>query len=109
MEERLEKLYIYIQFVAIFHLLKNGRPMTNFESLKNMFEFLKFANAPKKHCIDSSGRGIARAMHNMVLKQMKMVLQQIIFISINYDEVTTLDNQSWIYVHAYVVENGEGN
>jgi hypothetical protein len=30
-------------------LLKNGRPMIDFESLKELFEFLKFANAPKKH------------------------------------------------------------
>jgi len=62
--------------VAIFHLLKNGIPMNNFESLKDLFEFLKFANALKKHWIDSSGWGMAKAMHNMVLKQMKMVLQQ---------------------------------
>jgi ribulose bisphosphate carboxylase small subunit len=45
------------------------------------------------------------AMHNVLLKQMKMVLQQTKFISINFDEVTTFDNQSWIFVHAYVVEN----
>jgi hypothetical protein len=30
-----------VQFVAIFHLLKNGKPMTNFEHMKNMFHFLK--------------------------------------------------------------------
>jgi hypothetical protein len=55
-------IYIYIQFVAIFQLLKNGKPMTNFESLKNLFEFLNFANAPKKHWIYSSGWGMAKAM-----------------------------------------------
>jgi hypothetical protein len=48
-------------------LLKNGRPMIDFESLKELFEFLKFANAPKKHWTNSSGWGMARAMHNMVL------------------------------------------
>jgi hypothetical protein len=48
---------------------------------------------------------MARAMHNVVLKQMKMVLWQNKFISISCDEVTILDNQSWISVHAYVVEN----
>lgn len=44
-------------------------------------------------------------MYNVVLKQMKMVLQQNKFISIDCDEVTILDNQSWISMHAYVVEN----
>jgi hypothetical protein len=32
-------IYIYIQFVVIFHLLKNGKPMTIFENLKELFEF----------------------------------------------------------------------
>jgi hypothetical protein len=48
---------------------------------------------------------MVRAMHHVVLKQMKVVLQQTKFISISCDEVTTLDNQSWSFVHAYVVEN----
>ncbi len=38
------------------------------------------------------------------LKQMKVVLQQSKFISINCDEVTILDNQCWISMHANVVE-----
>ncbi len=104
MEEGLKKEMKYIEFGAIFHLLKNGTPMIDFESLKESFEFLKFVNAPKKHWIDSSEWGMARAMHNVVLKQMKMVLQQNKFISISCDEITTLDNQSWILMHAYVVE-----
>jgi transcriptional regulator with AAA-type ATPase domain len=33
---------------------------------------------------------MARAMHNVILKQIKVVLQQNIFISINCDEVTTM-------------------
>jgi hypothetical protein len=53
--------------VPIFHLLKNGRPIIDFESLNELFEFLKFANAPKKHWTDLSGWGMAKAMHNMVL------------------------------------------
>jgi hypothetical protein len=79
--------------------------MTNFESLKELFKFLKFSNVPKKHWKNSSGWGMIRAMHNAILKQMKVVLQQIKFISINYDELTTLDNQSCISMHAYIVEN----
>jgi hypothetical protein len=64
----------YIQVVAIFHLLKNGKPMIDFENLKELFEFLKNFNAPKKHWTSSSEWGMARAMHNVVLKQMKVVL-----------------------------------
>jgi hypothetical protein len=71
---RAKNKYIYIHFIAIFHLLKNGRPMTNFGNLKDLFEFLKFANALKKHWIYSNGWGMAKAMHNMVFIKMKMVL-----------------------------------
>jgi hypothetical protein len=69
--------------VAIFHLLKNGK-LTNFENLKELFEFLKFVNAPKKHWTYSSEWGMARAMHNVILKQMKMVLEQNKFIWNNH-------------------------
>jgi hypothetical protein len=31
----------YIQFVAIQHLFKQGRPMIDFEGLKGLFKFLK--------------------------------------------------------------------
>jgi len=38
----------YIQFVAIWHLLKLGCPMTYFEGLKGFFKFLKVANCLRK-------------------------------------------------------------
>ncbi len=34
-----------------------------------------------------------RAMHNVVLRKMKMILQQNKFISISCDEITTINNQ----------------
>ncbi len=37
------------QFVAIFHLLKHGRPMTDFEHMRYLFNFLKVNHMPKKH------------------------------------------------------------
>jgi hypothetical protein len=48
MEEGLKKKK-YIQFVAIFHLLKNERLMTYFESLKKLFKFLNFFLMPPKN------------------------------------------------------------
>jgi hypothetical protein len=35
--------------VAIFHLLKHGRPMTDFEHMRYLFDFLKVNHMPKKH------------------------------------------------------------
>jgi hypothetical protein len=55
------------------------------------FEFLKFAHVPRKHWTNFSGWEIA-TLHNVILNQMKLVVEKIGFISFNCDEVTTLDN-----------------
>jgi hypothetical protein len=34
-----------------------------------------------------------------------LLVQQAIFISINCDKVVTLDNQSWTFVHVYIIKN----
>jgi hypothetical protein len=39
----------FIQFVAIFWLLKQGCTMIDFEAMKLLFEFLKVTHIPKKH------------------------------------------------------------
>jgi hypothetical protein len=31
----------YVQFVVIYHLLENGHPMIDYESLRNLFQLLK--------------------------------------------------------------------
>jgi hypothetical protein len=48
---------------------------------------------------------MAIAMHNVILKQTMLLIQHARFISITCDEVTTLDNQSWIFVHVYIVKS----
>jgi len=49
--------------------------MTYFENLKELFEFLKNFNAPKKALNKFKWVGMAKTMHNVVLKQMKVILQ----------------------------------
>jgi len=44
-----EKKKKFIQFFAIFWLLKQGCFVTNFETMKLLFEFLKMMHIPKKH------------------------------------------------------------
>jgi hypothetical protein len=91
-----------VQFVAIFHLSKHSKPMTNFEHMKVLFDFLKIHHTSRKHLINW---GMSTAMHNVILKHNMLLVQQARFISINCDKVTNLDNYSWIYVHVYIVEN----
>ncbi len=92
-----------VQFVAFFHLLKHGRPMTDVEHMKVLFDFLKIHHIPKKHSI---GWGMATTMHNVILKHTMLVVQQARFISINCDEVAILDNQYWISIHVYMLRIG---
>jgi hypothetical protein len=63
-----------VQFVAIFHLLKHGKPITNFEHMKVMFDFLNIHHTPRKHCTYSSGWEMATTLHNVVLKQTKSLV-----------------------------------
>jgi hypothetical protein len=50
-----EKKRKFIQFVAIFWFLKLGRTLTDFESMKQLFDILKVKNTPFKHWFDSIG------------------------------------------------------
>jgi hypothetical protein len=45
---------------------------------------------------------MVEAMHNIVLQAIKECVQKTKFISLNCDEVTTIDNQSWLSMHVYV-------
>jgi len=42
-------------------------------------------------------------MHQEVMHATRMKVAH--YVALNYDEVFTLDNQSWLFVHYYVVEN----
>ncbi len=44
-----EKKNKQVQFVVIFYLLRADRPMTNYESLKDLVHFFKIKNMLKKH------------------------------------------------------------
>jgi hypothetical protein len=58
-----------------------------------------------KHWIDISGWGMVECMNNVILVITKITIQITNYISINCDEMISIDNQSWISVHAYVVED----
>ncbi len=94
----------YIQFVAIWHLLKQGCPMTNFERLKWLFQVFKGGKLPPKHWSNSTSWTMVEAMHNIILRATQNVMQKSLFIFVNCDEVTTIDNQSWLFIHVYVTE-----
>jgi hypothetical protein len=48
--------------------------------------------------------GIGKHIHLQILKALKAVVRRAKYFSITYDEVTSIDNQQWLYVHIYVVD-----
>jgi hypothetical protein len=94
----------YVQFVAIFHLLSCGRPMTNYEDLRYLFQLLKVKSVSKKHWFNTSGWGMVEVMHVVLLEVTKATFVVAPSIVVNVDEVTTIDNTQWLLIHLYVVK-----
>jgi len=46
---------------------------------------------------------MAQHMHGIILEATKFVIGVARYLSLTYDEVSSIDNQSWLSVHAYVV------
>jgi hypothetical protein len=73
---KVEKKNKYVQFVAIWHLLQQGYSMTNFESFKVLFQFLKLENYLQKHWFDTTRWTMEEVMHKMFYKPSKNVCKK---------------------------------
>jgi hypothetical protein len=73
--------------------------------MSKLLQFLDVKDFPKNHWSNSIGWEMASYMHELVVKKTRDLVQVARFISFSYDEITTLDQQSWVAIHAYVVEN----
>jgi hypothetical protein len=60
-------------------------------------------NNPSKHWSDCFGWEIVESLCNHVLIVIKAKILSSPFILIFVDEIITIDNQSWIVIHYYVV------
>jgi uncharacterized membrane protein len=89
--------------LVIFHLLSQGKPMIKYEQMQSLFAFLKVPNNLLKHCNDCVGWEIAKVLHRVVLIAIEKVILASSFLSISTNEMTTIDNHSWNFVHCYVV------
>ncbi len=48
---------------------------------------------------------IDECMHKQVIKRVKEIMASSKYLALFCDEVITIDNQSWISIHSYVVED----
>ena len=95
----------WIQFATLLHLLIRMRPITDYEQMYVLYETLKLKNNSDHHWSDTSGWEMAEAIERVVLKKTKEVMQAATFFNLSCDEVTSVDCQSWISVHGYLVRD----
>jgi hypothetical protein len=87
-----------------FHLLIHGRPMTNYEDLKDLFQLLKVKSVSKKHLSNTSWWGMAEVMPVVLLEATKETFVGAPFIVVNANEVTTINNTHWLSIHLYELQ-----
>jgi hypothetical protein len=78
--------------------------MIKFEMLKELNSLLGLKNNPRKHWTNTSGWGMAKSVHDVVLENTKIIVQKSRFFALNANELTTIDNQQRINVHIYVMK-----
>jgi hypothetical protein len=99
-----EGLKKVIQFVTVFYLVREGKPMLEYESTRGFLQFLQVKNCLQKHWCDNTGWSMAETMHNIVKTATADAVKAANFISISCNEVTSVDNQSWLSLHAYIIK-----
>jgi hypothetical protein len=96
-----------VQMAIVFHLLSFGRPMLEYEHMRGLLEQLGCPKLPIKHWSNTSGWEMAESLYSVVQNRTKVVVSGTKYLSLSCDEVITVDNQSWISIHAYVLVDWE--
>jgi hypothetical protein len=102
---KLEREKKKVQFATLFQILADGRPMLEYESRAAMYEFLNVPKFPRMHWSDNSRWIMAEFMYAEVRTTISRVFVGVNYVALTCDEVSTIDNGSWISIHAYVVQN----
>jgi len=79
--------------------------MLEFEALKSLFSFLNVLLLSKHHWSDSPIWVMVECMHKQIIKKVKKIITSSKYLALSCDEVTTIDNQSWIYIYSYVAQD----
>jgi hypothetical protein len=68
--------------------------MTDFEGMKDLFNFIQMSNILWKHWFNSYGWNMAKCINNVFLQSTRTAMQNAWFITMSFDEVTIIDYQS---------------
>ncbi len=85
-----------VQFAIVLHLSQQECPMLEYETSKPLFKFLQVLKNNKKHWSDNSSWTMVEFMHQEVWK----VTRATHYVAFNCDEVSIVDNQSWLSMRA---------
>ena len=94
-----------MQFSTLFQVLSHGRPMCDYEHEQYLLRHLKVKNVPQKHWSETSGWEMNKHLYASVLAALKEVVQSARIISVSTDEVTAINNMSWLGAHVYAMNS----
>jgi hypothetical protein len=85
-------------------MLRDGRPMSEFESRFKVYDFLFVPDLPHVHWSDGARWLMADHMFDLVTKKHRAILAAASFLSLTADETTAVDNYLYIAIHCYVMK-----
>jgi hypothetical protein len=92
-----------IQLSTVFQILSSGRPMTDYPNYMKYLSFLQVSNFPSSHWSVTSGWEWAKYLARVEKDDLKEKIANARFLSLSLDEVTAIDNTSWICMSIYMV------
>jgi len=87
----------------MFQILDVGCPMVEYESKNALYSFIGVPNNPKMHWLDSLGWTMVKFMFAWVTNAIIAKVFTVNYVALTCDKVSTMDNGSWISIHAYVM------
>jgi len=94
-----------VQFTTLFQLVSEGRPIVEYKSRLSLYKLLNVLDFLSTHWCDNSGWVMAFYMYKQVTNEMRRLIVATRYIAISVDEVTTVDNNSYLSVHIYIVQD----
>jgi len=79
--------------------------MMEFKFRVALYKFLCVPNLLAAHWCDSSGWIMANYLYKQIWEETKTLIQSVGYIAVTVDEVTTVDNNNFLSIRAYIVQN----
>ena len=85
-----------LQLSVVFYILSKGHAMTDYPSLSGLLHFVKICYYPRSHWSVNNRWECESCLSEVEKKNIKEKFKESNFIALSLDEVTTIDNTSWV-------------